>query len=64
MDRDPTTPRPLGDKDAPHMSPITPAEDIRTVLYFLGICVGRRDGGLSSSAAAEPPWLWSRCSYD
>lgn len=26
------TPRAYGDKDAPHMSPITPAEDMRTVL--------------------------------
>lgn len=32
MVNDPTTPRSLGDKDAPHMSPVTPAEDVRTVL--------------------------------
>jgi hypothetical protein len=32
MVNDPITPRSLGDKDAPHMSPVTPAEDIRTVL--------------------------------
>src|SRR5919112_2301082 len=28
----PTTPRNLGDKDAPHMSPVTPAEDARTIM--------------------------------
>ena len=27
-----TTPRALGDTDAPHMSPVTPAEDIRTIM--------------------------------
>lgn len=32
MTYNPTTPRSYGDKDAPHMSPITPAEDVRTVL--------------------------------
>ncbi|MEE1657053.1 PhnA-like protein [Microvirga sp. CF3062] len=28
----PATPRNLGDKDAPHMSPVTPAEDARTIM--------------------------------
>ena len=28
----PTTPRNLGDKDAPHLSPVTPAEDARTIM--------------------------------
>jgi hypothetical protein len=28
----PTTPRNLGDRDAPHMSPVTPAEDARTIM--------------------------------
>jgi hypothetical protein len=28
----PATPRNLGDHDAPHMSPVTPAEDVRTIL--------------------------------
>lgn len=28
----PTTPRNLGDKDAPHLSPATPAEDMRTIM--------------------------------
>lgn len=32
MAQDPTTPRSQGDKDAPHLSPVTPAEDVRTVL--------------------------------
>jgi hypothetical protein len=32
MVSDPTTPRSLGDKDAAHLSPVTPAEDVRTVL--------------------------------
>lgn len=31
MDHHPDTPRNRGDKDAPHVSPVTPAEDIRTV---------------------------------
>ena len=32
MVNEPLTPRSLGDEDAPHMSPVTPAEDVRTVL--------------------------------
>src|ERR671916_2118818 len=28
----PATPRNLGDKDAPHMSPVTPSEDARTIM--------------------------------
>jgi hypothetical protein len=28
----PGTPRNLGDKNAPHMSPVTPAEDVRTIM--------------------------------
>lgn len=32
MANTPTTPRSLGDSDAPHMSPVTPAEDMRTIL--------------------------------
>lgn len=32
MADDTTTPRALGDTDAPHMSPVTPAEDIRTIM--------------------------------
>jgi hypothetical protein len=32
MVSDPITPRSLGDKDAAHVSPVTPAEDVRTVL--------------------------------
>lgn len=28
----PTTPRSMGEKDAPHMSPVTPAEDVRTIM--------------------------------
>ncbi len=28
----PATPRNLGDKDAPHMSPVTPAEDAHTIM--------------------------------
>ena len=32
MANDPVTPRSLGDRDAPHSSPVTPAEDARTVL--------------------------------
>ena len=31
-DHDTTTPRALGDTDAPHMSPVTPAEDMRTIM--------------------------------
>jgi hypothetical protein len=31
MDHHPDTPRNRGDKDAPHMSPVTPSEDIRTI---------------------------------
>ena len=31
-DHDTTTPRALGDTDAPHMSPVTPAEDVRTIM--------------------------------
>ena len=31
-DSDTTTPRALGDTDAPHMSPVTPAEDVRTIM--------------------------------
>src|SRR5215208_3256419 len=29
---DPNIPRRRGDQDAPHMSPVTPAEDARTIL--------------------------------
>jgi hypothetical protein len=32
MAEDTTTPRALGDSDAPHMSPVTPEEDIRTIM--------------------------------
>jgi hypothetical protein len=32
MVHDPVTPRSQGDKDAPHMTPVTPEEDVRTVL--------------------------------
>ena len=28
----PATPRNMGDRDAPHMTPVTPAEDVRTVV--------------------------------
>ena len=31
-DPSPPTPRNLGDTDAPHMSPVTPAEDFRTIV--------------------------------
>lgn len=31
MDHNPDTPRSRGDKDAPHTSPVSPAEDIRTI---------------------------------
>ncbi len=31
MDHHPDTPRSRGDKDAPHVSPVTPAEDMRTI---------------------------------
>jgi hypothetical protein len=31
-DPQPDTPRSLGDSDAPHMSPVTPDEDARTIL--------------------------------
>src|SRR5215204_5859684 len=29
---EPATPRNMGDNDAPHMSPVTPAEDVRTIM--------------------------------
>jgi len=32
MDHHPDTPRNRGDKDAPHMSPVLPSEDLRTVM--------------------------------
>lgn len=32
MAADPNTPRARGDSDAPHMSPITPSEDLRTIM--------------------------------
>lgn len=32
MDHHPDTPRNRGDKDAPHMSPVTPGEDARTIM--------------------------------
>jgi hypothetical protein len=31
-DQNPDTPRSRGDDDAPHMSPVTPAEDMRTIM--------------------------------
>jgi hypothetical protein len=31
-DNHPSTPRNMGDKDAPHLSPVTPAEDVRTIM--------------------------------
>lgn len=48
MDHHPDTPRNHGDKDAPHFSPVTPAEDIRTIeinqiawgAIFAGVAVG------------------------
>jgi hypothetical protein len=30
----PDTPRNRSDRDAPHMSPVTPAEDVRTVMIY------------------------------
>ena len=32
MANQPATPRARGDSDAPHLSPVTPAEDARTIL--------------------------------
>ena len=48
MAQEPDTPRNRGDKDAPHASPVTPAEDIRTVAInemswsavFAGVAIG------------------------
>lgn len=48
MDHHPNTPRNRGDMDAPHMSPVTPAEDFRTVAInqvawgaiFAGVAIG------------------------
>jgi hypothetical protein len=48
MDHHPDTPRSRGDKDAPHFSPVTPAEDIRTIginqvawgAIFAGVALG------------------------
>jgi hypothetical protein len=48
MDHHPDTPRNRGDKDAPHMSPVTPAEDVRTIAInqvawgaiFAGVAIG------------------------
>ena len=48
MDHHPDTPRNRGDKDAPHMSAVTPAEDIRTIqinqvawgAIFAGVAIG------------------------
>lgn len=48
MDHHPDTPRNRGDKDAPHVSPVTPAEDIRTIAInqvawgaiFAGVAIG------------------------
>lgn len=48
MDRNPDTPRARGDKDAPHYSPVSPAEDLRTIeinqiawgAVFAGVAVG------------------------
>jgi len=48
MDHQPDTPRNRGDMDAPHMSPVSPAEDIRTIeinqvawgAVFAGVAIG------------------------
>ncbi|HEX8383013.1 MAG TPA: hypothetical protein VF592_06515 [Sphingomonas sp.] len=48
MDHHPDTPRNRGDKDAPHISPVTPAEDVRTIAInqvawgaiFAGVAIG------------------------
>ena len=48
MDQHPDTPRSRGDKDAPHMSPVTPTEDVRTIAInqiswgavFAGVAIG------------------------
>lgn len=48
MDQHPDTPRNRGDKDAPHFSPVTPGEDLRTIeinqvawgAIFAGVAIG------------------------
>lgn len=48
MDHHPDTPRNHGDKDAPHFSPVTPSEDVRTIAInqvswgaiFAGVVIG------------------------
>ncbi len=47
--RNPDTPRNRGDRDAPHMSPVSPAEDARTVMI----------NKISWGAVLQAPcWLW------
>ena len=50
----PDTPRGRGDHDAPHMSPVTPAEDARTIMINQ-ISWGAVLAGVVRGLAGNPP---------